>query len=223
MKSRTKDLIFHVTPLLGITIPPRMLRRFWVMLSHYHGQVINYSEIGRSFGISDVTVRKYIDVLEGTFMVRVLQPWYANIGKRIIKRPKIYLRDSGIFHTLMNLDSIDDLISHPKLGASWEGFALNCLITHLGKSESNFYFWNVHAGSEIDLFRQQNGKNLGVEFKYADAPKLTRSMKVVQKDLELSHIWVIYPGRDIYRLSDSITVIPLSSLNEIGAIRRLVL
>ena len=125
-------------PQLGINIPARTLRRFWTMLSHYHGQIINYSELGRSFGISDVTVRKYIDILEGTFMIRVLQPRYANTGKRLVKRPKIYLKDSGIFHTLMNIDNFDQLVSHPKLGASFEGFALESICRQINKNDNEF-------------------------------------------------------------------------------------
>ncbi len=200
-------------PQLGINIPSKTIRRFWTMLSHHHGQIINYSELGRSFGISDMTVRKYIDILEGTFMVRVLQPWYINIGKRLVKRPKIYLKDSGIFHSLLNIDSIDRSISNPKLGASWEGFSMDCVIRYLNRPENSFYFWNVHSGSELDLFWQQNGKNWGVEFKFAGAPRLTKSVNIVQKDLELEHLWVIYPGRDKYRLSNNITVLPLNSLS----------
>jgi uncharacterized protein len=202
-------------PQLGISIPPRTLRRFWTMLSHYHGQILNYSELGRSFGVSDMTIRKYIDILEGTFMLRVLQPWYMNIGKRLVKRPKIYLRDSGLFHSLMNIDSIDQLMSHPKLGASWEGFAMDCVIRYLNRPEDNFYFWNVHAGSELDLLWQQNGKNWGIEFKFADAPTLTKSMTIVQKDLALDHLWIIYPGKDMYRLSEDITVLPLSAMKRL--------
>lgn len=197
-------------PQLGINIPARTLRRFWTMLSHYHGQILNYSELGRSFGISDMTVRKYIEILEGTFMLRVLQPWQTNIGKRLVKRPKIYLKDSGIFHTLMNIDNYDQLISHPKLGASFEGFALESLCRQLNKNDNEFYFYNVHSGSELDLFWQAQGKNWGAEFKYADAPKLTRSIKNVQKDLDLAHLWVVYPGKTTYRLSENITVFSLT-------------
>jgi len=196
-------------PQLGINIPARTLRRFWTMLSHYHGQIINYSELGRSFGISDVTVRKYIDILEGTFMLRVLQPWYTNTGKRVVKRPKIYLKDSGIFHTLMNIDNFDQLVSHPKLGASFEGFALESICRQINKNDNEFYFYNVHSGSELDLFWQAKGKNWGVEFKYTDAPRLTRSMQIIQKDLNLTHLWVIYPGKTTYRLSENITVLSI--------------
>lgn len=200
-------------PQLGITIPARTLRRFWTMLCHYHGQVINYSELGRSFGISDVTVRKYIDILEGTFMLRVLQPWYINLGKRLVKRPKIYLKDPGIFHSLMNIDTFEQLFSHPKLGASFEGFALEILCRQINKTDNEFYFYSVHSGSELDLFWQDKGKNWGAEFKYSDAPKLTKSMKTVLKDLNLSHLWVVYPGKTSYRLAENITALSLFDKN----------
>lgn len=199
-------------PQLGINIPARTLRRFWNMLAHYHGQVLNYAELGRSFGISDMTVRKYIDILEGTFMVRLLQPWHVNIGKRVVKSPKVYLRDSGIFHSLMNIDSPEQLYSHPKLGASWEGFALECVCRAVNKPEGELYFWRIHSGSELDLFWQQGGKNWGVEFKYATAPGLSRSMNIVSKDLQIEHLWVIYPGDKTYPLSEKITALPLREI-----------
>jgi len=196
-------------PQLGIHISAGTLRRFWTMLSHYHGQVINYSEFGRSFGISDVTVRKYMDILEGTFMLRILQPWHVNLGKRLVKRPKIYIKDSGIFHTLTNIDNYKQLVSHPKLGASFEGFALECLCRQIDKNDNDLYFYSVHSGSELDLFWQAKGKNWGAEFKYTDAPKLTQSMKTVQEDLELSHLWVVYPGKMTYRITETITALSL--------------
>jgi predicted AAA+ superfamily ATPase len=199
-------------PQLGINIPANTLRRFWTMLAHYHGQILNYSEISRSFGISDMSVRKYIDILDGTFMVRVLRPWYANIGKRLVKQPKIYIRDSGIFHSLMSIENFDQLNSHPKLGASWEGFALECVARSITKADHDLYFWKVHSGSELDLFWQQGGKNWGIEFKYADAPRLTRSMKITIEDLELEHLWIVYPGKSDYQLAENITVLPLKDI-----------
>ncbi len=197
-------------PQLGINIPANTLRRFWTMISHYHAQILNYSELGRSFGISDVTVRKYIDILQGTFMLRILKPWHANLKKRTVKSPKIYLRDSGLFHTLMSIENMDQLISHNKLGASWEGFALECVIKGLGKTDDDFYFWNTHSGAELDLFWQSEGKNWGVEFKYADAPKLTPSMKIALNDLQLEHLWIVYPGKDSYTLADNISTLPIT-------------
>ncbi len=201
-------------PQLGITIPARTLRRFWLMLSHYHGQILNYAELGRSFGVSDMTVRKYGDILEGTFMIRILQPWYANIGKRIVKRPKLYLRDSGLFHSLLSVENLDQLHSSPKLGASWEGFALDSVCRTLGKEDSDIYFWHTHGGAELDLFWQWGGRNWGVEFKYEDAPKLTRSMQTAIEDLQLAGLWIVYPGKASYALAKNIQVIPLT---EVGA------
>lgn len=199
-------------PQLGIAIPARTLRRFWTMLSHYHGHILNYSELGRSFGISDMTVRKYCDILEGTFMVRILQPWYVNIGKRLVKRPKLYLRDSGLFHALQSIENPEQLYASPRLGASWEGFALECVCRTLGKEDGDLYFWNTHTGAELDLFWQARGQNWGVEFKYEDAPRLTRSMKTAVEDLELERLWVVYPGKAAYPLSENVRVLPLADV-----------
>jgi uncharacterized protein len=199
-------------PQLGISIPANTLRRFWIMLGHYHAQIINYSELARNFGISDMTARKYIDLLEGTFMLRLLQPWHVNIGKRLVKRPKLYFADSGIFHSLIGVGRKEDLITHNKLGASWEGFALECVIRSIGKRNEEVFFWSTHSGAEIDLFWQHQGKNWAVEFKYMDAPRKSLSMQSALEDLDLSHLWVVYPGSRKYRLADKITVLPLSSL-----------
>jgi predicted AAA+ superfamily ATPase len=199
-------------PQLGINIPARTLRRFWTMLSHYHGQILNYAELGRSFGVSDMTVRKYCDILEGTFMIRILQPWHVNIGKRLVKRPKFYMRDSGLYHSISSIDTQKQLHEWPKLGASWEGFALDCVCRNLGKQDTELYFWNTHAGAELDLFWQQGGKNWGVEFKYEDAPRLTRSMQIAIDDLQLSKLWVVYPGKKEYQLAKNITVLPIEML-----------
>lgn len=199
-------------PQLGIDIPSQSLRRFWKMLSHYHGQVINYSELGRSFGISDTTVKKYIDILESTFMIRIQPPWYVNLGKRLVKSPKIYLKDSGIFHSLMAIENLEQLTAHNKLGASWEGFALECVAKSVGKRDEEMYFWSTHSGAEVDLFWQKGGKNWGVEFKYMDAPRLSKSMQIALTDLELEHLWVVYPGDDRYRLANNITALPLKQI-----------
>jgi hypothetical protein len=201
-------------PQLGITIPARTLRRFWTMLSHYHGHILNYAELGRSFGISDMTVRKYCDILEGTFMVRILQPWFVNIGKRLVKRPKLYLRDSGLFHALLSIETPEQLHASPRLGASWEAFALDGVCRTLGKEDGDLYFWNTHAGAELDLFWQARGQNWGVEFKYEDAPRLTRSMKTALEDLELERLWVVYPGKAAYTLSEKIQVLPLADVRD---------
>lgn len=199
-------------PQLGITIPSRTLRRFWMMLGHYHGQIVNFSEIGQSFGVSDMTVRKYIDILESTFMVRTLQPWYSNTAKRLIKRPKIYFRDSGLLHRLLTIDNEKDLQTHPKIGASWEGFALETVTRSLGLNAQEVFFWGTHSGAELDLFWQAKGKNWGVEFKYGDAPQLTKSMQSALGDLQLAHLWVVYPGEKVYPLAAEVTAVPLKAI-----------
>jgi uncharacterized protein len=199
-------------PQLGITIPARTLRRFWIMLSHYHGQILNYSELSRSFGVSDMTVRKYCDILEGAFMVRVLAPWATNTGKRLVRRPKLYLRDSGLLHALMSIETMDQLQSSPKLGASWEGFALESVSRILDLEERELYFWRTHAGAELDLFWRSGGENWGLECKYQDAPRMTNSMKAALNDLDLAGLWVVYPGRTAYRLAENVRVLPLRDL-----------
>ncbi|MEZ4892908.1 MAG: DUF4143 domain-containing protein [Saprospiraceae bacterium] len=198
--------------LLGVSVPPSVMYRFWTMLSHYHGQTINYSELARSFGISDKTAKLYISVLEDTFMVRQLMPWHANLGKRLVKSPKIYLRDSGIFHALQSINTIQELRSNPKIGASWEGFALEEVISHVEKRDSEVFFYATHRGVEVDLYWQHQGKRIGAEFKYTDAPGTTKSMQQAISDLNLDELWVIYPGNRKYQLTDKITVMPLTEI-----------
>ena len=202
-------------PQFGIQVPAATLRRFWIMLSHYHGNLINFSELGRSLQVADTTIRHYVDILESTLMIRVLRPWFNNTTKRLVKSPKIYLNDSGLFHRLQSIDAFSHLESHPKLGASWEGFALNQLIRLSGLAEERFFFWATQAGAEVDLFWQLNGKNYAAEFKYADAPRRTKSMLAAQKELELDHLWVIYPGDRNYPLGEGITVQSILNLHEI--------
>lgn len=197
---------------LGIGIPSRTMRRFWTMLGHYHGQLLNYSELGRSFGVSDTTVRRYCEILEGTFMVRMLAPWAANVGKRLVRRPKLYLRDTGLLHALLSLDTPQQVLSSPKLGASWEGFALEAITRTLDRDDHELYFWRTHAGAELDLFWQWGGRNWGVEVKYQDAPTMTPSMRSALKDLDLAALWVVYPGRGGYRLAPNVKVVPLRDL-----------
>ncbi len=165
-------------PQRSIQIPARTIHRLWVMLSHYHGQFLNSAELGRSFGISDMSIRRYVDILEGTFMIRLLQPWFANISKRMVKGSKIYLHDSGIFHILMSIETQEQLLGHPKLGASWKGFVLESVCKIVKPTDQQFYFWSSHSGVEIDLFWQKGGKEWGMEFKYMDSPTLTKSMTI---------------------------------------------
>jgi uncharacterized protein len=199
-------------PQLGINIPAATLRRFWTMLCHYHGQIMNYAEFARSFGVSHMTVRRYLDILEGTFMVRVLQPWHTNISKRLVKRPKLYFRDSGLLHALLSIRSTRDLASHNKLGASWEGFALEAAARAIGKRNEELAFWATHSGAEVDLFWQEHGKNWAVEVKYSDAPRHTPSMGSAMKDLDLAHLWVVYPGDRAYPLAKGVSALPIEAL-----------
>lgn len=197
-------------PQLGISIPAPTLRRFWTMLCHYHGQLINYSEFSRSFGVSDMTIRKYLDILEGVFMIRLLQPWHTNLGKRLVKSPKLYIRDPGILHHLLSISSERDLATHNKLGASWEGFALETAVRILDRRNEELSFWRTHTGAEVDLLWQAHGKNRAIEVKYSSAPKLTKSMLSASNDLELEHLWVLYPGDKIYPLAPNISALPLT-------------
>jgi hypothetical protein len=199
-------------PQLGISIPAPTLRRFWSMICHYHGQLLNHTELARAFGVSDMTVRRYLDILEGTFVVRLLQPWHVNIGKRLVKRPKLYMRDSGLLHVLLAIRSLRDLAAHNKLGSSWEGFALEIAARAIGKRHEELAFWATHSGAEVDLFWQEHGKNWAIEIKYADAPRFTPSMASARKDLELAHLWVLYPGDRAYPLADGVSTLPLADI-----------
>jgi len=200
-------------PQLGITIPAPAMRRFWTMLAHYHGQTWNASELARSMGLSDKTVRSYLDILTGTFMVRQLQPWYENIGKRQVKAPKIYLRDSGLLHSLLSLSGHYELMGHPRLGASWEGFAIEQILQAVRPQEA--FFWSTYSGAEIDLFLFHEGKRQGFEVKFNEAPGISKSMRMTLHDLGLEHLWVIYPGEIRYPVDDKITVLPLSEIYEL--------
>lgn len=202
-------------PQLGFNIPAKSLGRFWRMLAHYHGQIFNASEIGKSLEVSDHTAQRYMDLLSGTFMVRQLRPWHYNTKKRIIKRPKIYFRDSGILHTLLSLEEKNDILSHPKLGASWEGFALEEVIKALHLKEDEAFFWGVHAAAELDLVFEKKGGLYGIEVKYTQAPSFTPSMRSALAELSLKHLWLIYPGKEEYPLSRNVTAIPLADLDKI--------
>lgn len=201
-------------PNLGISIPAQMMRRFWMMLSHYHGQLFNASELGRSFGIADTTVKRYLELLSGTFVIRQLQPWFYNTKKRLIKRPKIYFRDSGLLHAFMAINSESELMKHPRLGASWEGFALEQVLTCLNLREEEAFFWAVHTGAELDLVFIRHGRLCGVEVKYNEAPTVTRSMLSALSELNLAHLFVVYPGGDVYPLEKKITAVGLWQLKD---------
>ncbi len=200
-------------PQLGITIPSTAMRRFWTMLAHYHGQIWNASKVARSMGVSDKTARSYLDILTGTYMIRQLQPWYENVGKRQVKSPKIYFRDTGLLHQLLNLPDKYDLLGHPQVGASWEGFALEQILTTINLQEA--YFWATHSGAEVDLFFLHNGRRFGIEIKFNEAPGITKSMKTSSETLKLEHLFIIYPGNHIYPSEKAITVWPLCRIGEI--------
>ena len=195
-------------PQLGITIPSAALRRFWNMVAHYHGQTWNGAELARALSLGESTVRRYLDLLSGVFMVRQLSPWFENLGKRQVKAPKVYVRDSGLLHALLGIASRHDLEHHPKVGASWEGYAVEEVLKALRPDEA--YYWATHNGAELDLLLFKNGRRIGVECKRADAPRLTPSMRAALSDLKLDELRVVYPGARRYRLGERVEVVPLS-------------
>lgn len=197
-------------PQLGITIPAPTLRRFWNMLAHYHGQVWNGAELARSMGVAELTIRRYLDILVGTFMMRQLPPWHENLSKRQVKSPKVYFRDSGLLHAFLAVEDRAGLEGHPKLGASWEGFAVEQVLTTLDPPEA--YCWGTHAGAELDLLIMKGGKRFGFEFKFADAPKWTKSMQTALTDLHLERVFVVTPGTERYPLHDQGEVVPLAAV-----------
>lgn len=203
----------------GIRVPASTMLRFWTMLAHYHGQVWNAAEPARSLGVSQPTVRRYLDVLEGVFMVRVLQPWYANLKKRQVRSPKVYFRDSGILHSLLGIRSEVELLGHPKMGASWEGYVIEELLKALAPDE--VYFWATHNGAELDLLILKDGRRIGIECKRVDAPRLTPAMRIAQENLNLDHLVVIYPGDRPYPLAEGVVVMPLAWLEDENPIKKL--
>jgi predicted AAA+ superfamily ATPase len=207
-----KTFLERDIPNLGFSIPSMQLRKFWVMICHYHGGIFNASELGKSLGISYHTAKQYLDILEGTFMIRVLQPWYENLKKRQVKTPKIYFRDSGIYHTLLGLNNSESVIYSPKIGVSWEGFALEQTISYYNAETEECYFWSSHNTAEIDLLIFKDGKRIGFEFKYTDTPKITPSIKISLEDLKLDQIKIIFPGNINFKLSEKVEAIGLTSL-----------
>ena len=195
-------------PQLGIRIPAVVLRRFWNMVAHYHGQIWNAAELARALAVNESTVRRYLDLMTGVFMVRQLPPWFENLGKRQVKAPKIYVRDSGLLHTLLGVTSQHDLEHHPKVGASWEGYAVEEVLKALQPDEA--YYWATHNGAEIDLILFKDGRRVGVECKRADAPELTPSMRIALADLKLDQLTVVYPGEKKYSLAKNVEVVPLA-------------
>lgn len=210
MENFTRTFLERDIPVLGSRVSPAALGRFWRMLAHFHGQTWNAAELARSMDVSVTAVNHYRDLLAGTFMVRVLPPWFENLGKRLVKSPKVYLRDSGILHHLLGLGEMLELRTHPRYGASWEGFALEqTLIAH---GERDAYFYGTQRGAELDLLMLRRGRRWGFEFKCTDAPKTTRSMHVALEDLNLERLWVVYHGTLRYPLTEKITALPLREI-----------
>ncbi|MBA3072295.1 MAG: ATP-binding protein [Anaerolineae bacterium] len=199
-------------PLMGFNIPATSLFRFWSHLAHYHGQIWNAAEASRALDVSQSTARRYVDLLQDLFMVRQLQPWYENLGKRQVKSPKIYLRDSGLLHYLLGIRTVQELTLHPRSGASWEGYAIEESIKAFEPDE--VYFWATHSGAELDLLLIKDGKRIGVEYKRMDSPRATPSMYTSLDNLNLSQILVIYPGPHPYQIAEKIKAIPIKTLAE---------
>lgn len=201
-------------PQWGVRTPSAALWRFWTMLAHYHGQIWHGAEPARSLGVSEPTVRRYLDLLTDAFMVRQLRPWHANLRKRQVRAPKVYIRDSGLLHQLLGIRTEKDLLTHPKIGASWEGYVLEEVISAVQPDE--VYFWATHQGAEIDLVLRKNGRMFGVECKRTDAPRMTPSMRIALEDLQLERIAVIYPGTKRFPITSLVEAIPLRELWEKG-------
>jgi predicted AAA+ superfamily ATPase len=197
-------------PQLGIRTPAETLRRFWMMLSHFHGQVWNASDLARSLGSTEKTARHYLDLLAGTYMVRVLPAWHQNVGKRQVKSPKVYLRDSGLLHALLGIRTRPQLESHPRYGASWEGFAIEQTLARF--EDRHAWFWATQRGAELDLMVLHGGRRIGFEFKCSDAPGMTRSLAIARDDLHLDGVFVVYPGAARYPLGDRVEALPLAAL-----------
>ena len=201
-------------PQWGVRVPATALRRFWTIVAHYHGQTWNAADPARTLGVSEPTARRYLDLLTDAFMVRQLQPWHANLRKRQVKSPKVYVRDSGLLHQLLGIDTAKALVSHPKLGASWEGFVIEQVL--VAEPHDEAYFWATHQGAEIDLILSRGGRLLGVECKRTDAPRLTPSIRIALADLDLDRVAVVYPGERRYPLADRVEAVPVNELAEHG-------
>ena len=199
-------------PQLEPRIPSNTLRRFWAMVAHYHGQVWNGSEISASLGFAHTAARRYLDILSGTFMVRQLRPWFMNAKSTVVKSPKVYIRDTGLLHTLLRIRSREELESHPKLGASWEGFAMEQVLAVTGDRDA--FYWATYAGAELDLVIGSGTRRWGFEFKCTDVPKMTKSMWSALEELKLAHIWVVYPGKETFKIQDKVTALGIGDLKK---------
>ncbi len=213
-KSFLRTFLERDIPQLGISIPSVTLRRFWKMLAHYHGQLWNASEFGRSFGLSDATMRKYLDILTAALVVRQLAPWHENLGKRQVKAPKIYIADTGLLHTLLDIDVDEALENHPKVGASWEGFIIDQVIRLSGLEWSDCHFWRTHAGAELDLFFIRNARRIGVEVKHGTTPTVTPSMRSALADLKLDQLIIVHSGSRSFPIAERILAVSSARMLE---------
>lgn len=207
-----KTFLERDLPQFGFRVASTTMRRFWNMLAHYHGQTWNASEFGRSFGVADTTVRNYLDLLASALVLRILQPWHENIPKRQVKSPKVYIADSGLLHALLNLRSRTELEGHPKVGASWEGFALSQAIRRLGAESDECFFWATHAGAELDLLVVRGSQKIGVEFKKTSSPRVTPSMRSAMDNLKLQRMYVVHAGDDSFPIAPGIDAVSLNRL-----------
>lgn len=201
-------------PRLGVRVPAATLERFWSMLAHVHGGVLNWSELGRSLGVADTTVRGYADLLRQTFMIRLLQPWHENISKRQVKAPKLFLRDSGVLHALLDLRDARAVRGHPRAGASWEGFCIEQVLAHLGADERECFFWATQQGAELDLLVVRGDLRLGFELKLSSSPSLSPSMRIAMNDLSLERLYVLHPGPHDWQLAKNIRAVSMSRLRK---------
>ncbi|HAZ59945.1 MAG TPA: hypothetical protein DCY89_00060 [Gammaproteobacteria bacterium] len=213
-RSFIDTLVERDLPQWGVRASATAMRRFWSMVAHYHGQVWSNADPARALGVSEPTVRSYLDLLTDALVLRQLQPWHANLRKRQVKSPKVYVRDTGLLHELLGIEDHSALLHHPKLGASWEGFAIEQVLAIESHSEASF--WATHQGAEIDLLLHRRGKLFGVECKRVDAPRMTPSLRIALADLDLERIAVIYPGPRRYALADRVEAVPLATLAEPG-------
>ena len=207
-----QTLLARDLPDLGSTIPSATLRRFWTMLAHWHGQLWNGAEFGRAFGVSHTTVRRYLDLLTSVFVVRQLQPWFENISKRQVRSPKVYIADSGILHALLGLTDRTDVMSHPKVGASWEGFVIQQIVQVMRAPPELCFHWSTHTGAELDLLVLDGSRRYGFEVKRSEAPRLTRSMRSAVETLGLDRLDVVHAGAERYRLAEKVRALPAGEL-----------
>ena len=199
-------------PGLGSTVPSTTLRRFWTMLAHWHGQLWNGAEFGRAFGVANTTVRRYLDLLTAVFLVRQLQPWHENVAKRQVRSPKVYIGDSGILHALLGLNTREALVSHPKVGASWEGFVVRQVMSLLAASPEQCFHWSTYSGAELDLLVVAGNRRYGFEVKRTEAPRLTASMRSAVETLDLQRLDVVHAGQHLYPLAPRVRALPAGQL-----------